>query len=37
MAADLVVDLGMLEQTAGSLSMLIEEFNNAAKIPALGR
>jgi hypothetical protein len=30
--ADLVVDLGLLEQTAGSLSMLIEEFSNASKI-----
>jgi len=30
--ADLVVDLGLLEQTAGSLSMLIEEFGNASKI-----
>ena len=29
---DLTVDLGLLEQTAGSLSMLIEEFNNASKI-----
>jgi hypothetical protein len=29
---DLVVDLPLLEQTAGSLSMLIEEFNNAGKI-----
>lgn len=30
--ADLVVDLWLLEQTAGSLSMLIEEFSNASKI-----
>ena len=30
--ADLVVDLGLLAQTAGSLSMLIEEFGNASKI-----
>jgi Holliday junction resolvase len=30
--ADLVVDLGLLESTAGSLSMLIEEFSNASKI-----
>lgn len=30
--ADLVVDLGLLESTAGSLSMLMEEFNNASKI-----
>jgi hypothetical protein len=30
--ADLVVDLGLLAQTAGSLSMLIEEFSNASKI-----
>jgi hypothetical protein len=30
--ADLVVDLRLLEQTAGSLSTLIEEFSNASKI-----
>jgi hypothetical protein len=30
--ADLVVDLGLLESTAGALSMLIEEFSNASKI-----
>lgn len=30
--ADLVVDLSLLEQTAGSLSSLIEEFSNASKI-----
>jgi hypothetical protein len=30
--ADLVVDLGLLESTAGALSMLMEEFNNASKI-----
>lgn len=29
---DLVVDLPLLEQTAGALSMLIEEFNNSDKI-----
>jgi hypothetical protein len=30
--ADLVVDLGLLESTAGALSMLMEEFNNASQI-----
>jgi hypothetical protein len=30
--ADLEVDLGLLERTAGSLSMLIEEFDNCSKI-----
>jgi hypothetical protein len=30
--ADLVVDLGLLESTAGALSMLIEEFSNASGI-----
>jgi rRNA-processing protein FCF1 len=30
--ADLVVNLGLLESTAGALSMLIEEFSNASKI-----
>jgi hypothetical protein len=30
--ADLEVDLGLLERTAGSLSMLIEEFGNCSKI-----
>lgn len=30
--ADLEVDLGLLERTAGALSMLIEEFNNCSKI-----
>ncbi len=30
--ADLVVDLGLLESTAGALSILIEEFSNASKI-----
>ena len=30
--ADLVVNLDLLESTAGSLSMLIEEFSNASKI-----
>jgi hypothetical protein len=30
--ADLVVDLDLLASTAGSLSMLIEEFSNASKI-----
>lgn len=30
--ADLQVNLGLLQQTAGSLSMLIEEFSNASKI-----
>lgn len=29
---DLAVDLGLLESTAGALSMLMEEFNNASKI-----
>ena len=32
MAPDLVVDLGLLESTAGSLSMLMEEFSNASNI-----
>jgi hypothetical protein len=35
--ADLVVDLGLLAQTAGSLSMLIEEFGNASKIVSSAR
>lgn len=30
--ADLEVDLGLLERTAGSLGMLIEEFGNCSKI-----
>jgi hypothetical protein len=30
--ADLVVDLGLLESTSGSLSLLIEEFSDASKI-----
>jgi hypothetical protein len=30
--ADLVVDLDLLASTAGSLSMLIEEFGNASQI-----
>jgi nucleoid-associated protein YejK len=30
--ADLVVDLSMLQETAGSLGMLIEEFNRASQI-----
>jgi hypothetical protein len=30
--ADLAVDLDLLERTAGSLSMLIEEFSNVSKI-----
>jgi hypothetical protein len=30
--ADLVVDLSLLESTAGSLGMLVEEFSNATKI-----
>jgi rRNA-processing protein FCF1 len=30
--ADLVVNLSLLESTAGALSMLIEEFSNASKI-----
>lgn len=30
--ADLVVDLDLLASTAGSLSMLIEEFSSASKI-----
>jgi hypothetical protein len=30
--ADLEVDLGLLERTAGSLGMLIEEFDNCSKI-----
>lgn len=30
--ADLVVNLSLLESTAGALSMLIEEFNNASQI-----
>jgi hypothetical protein len=30
--ADLVVDLSLLERTAGSLSMLVDEFSNATKI-----
>lgn len=30
--ADLVVNLSLLERTAGALSMLIEEFSNASKI-----
>lgn len=30
--ADLVVDYNLLESTAGSLSLLIEEFTNASKI-----
>jgi hypothetical protein len=29
---DLEVDLGLLERTAGSLSMLIEEFDNYSKV-----
>jgi hypothetical protein len=29
---DLVVDLGLLESTAGALSMLMEEFSNASRI-----
>jgi hypothetical protein len=33
--ADLVVDLGLLESTAGALSMLIEEFSNASRIVTL--
>ena len=30
--ADLVVDFNLLESTAGSLGLLIEEFTNASKI-----
>jgi hypothetical protein len=30
--ADLVVNLSLLESTAGALGMLIEEFSNASKI-----
>lgn len=30
--ADLVVNLSLLERTAGSLSLLIEEFDNSSKI-----
>lgn len=30
--ADLVVDLNLLETTAGALGLLIEEFTNASKI-----
>lgn len=32
MAPDLTVDLGLLETTAGSLGMLMEEFTNAKDI-----